>query len=136
MAQSAPAGRDDGVAEARSGNLFAFAWRQSRRHQPWLCLLAVLIVPLTMVPLELQRRIVDRAIGLQNFDLLLWLGAIYLLVAVLQGGLKYLLRLYGGMVGERTVLNLRRAVPTRPRRRGRDGIDRRLGGGAGRRLRR
>jgi ABC-type bacteriocin/lantibiotic exporter with double-glycine peptidase domain len=113
MVQSATAGRDHGVAEARSGNLFAFAWRQTRRHQPWLCLLAGLIIPLTMVPLELQRRIIDGAIGLQNFDLLLWLGAIYLVVALAQGGLKYLLRLYGGMVGERTVLNLRRAVQSR-----------------------
>jgi ABC-type bacteriocin/lantibiotic exporter with double-glycine peptidase domain len=113
MAQSVAAGRDHRVAEARGGNLFAFAWRQSRRHQPWLCLLAVLIVPLTMVPLELQRRIIDRAIGLQNFDLLLWLGAIYLVVALLQGGLKYLLRLYSSTVGERTVLNLRRAVQSR-----------------------
>jgi ABC-type bacteriocin/lantibiotic exporter with double-glycine peptidase domain len=114
MVQSVAAtSRDNRVAEARPGNVFALAWRQSRRHQPWLCLLAVLIIPLTMVPLELQRRIIDRAIGLQDFDLLLWLGAIYLGVAVLQGGLKYLLRLYGAMVGERTVLNLRRAVQAR-----------------------
>jgi ABC-type bacteriocin/lantibiotic exporter with double-glycine peptidase domain len=114
MAQSvAAAGRDHRAAEARAGNVFALAWAQSRRHQPWLCLLAVPIIPLTMVPLELQRRIVDRAIGQQNFDLLLWLGAIYLGVALLQGGLKYLLRLYRGMVGERTILNLRRAVHSR-----------------------
>ena len=97
MAQSMAAHRDRRVASARAGNLFSFAWRQSRRHQPWLCLLAVLIVPLTMVPLELRRRIVDRAIGQQNFDLLLWLGGIYLAVALLQAGLKYLLRLYRGM---------------------------------------
>jgi ABC-type bacteriocin/lantibiotic exporter with double-glycine peptidase domain len=113
MVQSAAAGRDHRVAEARASNVFALAWRQSRRHQPWLCLLAVLIIPLTMVPLELQRRIIDRAIGGQNLDLLLWLGAIYLAVALLQGGLKYLLRLYRGMVGERTVLNLRQAVQSR-----------------------
>jgi ABC-type bacteriocin/lantibiotic exporter with double-glycine peptidase domain len=114
MAQSvAAAGRDHRAPEARTSNVFALAWRQSRRHQPWLCLLAVLIIPLTMVPLELQRRIIDRAIGLQNLDLLLWLGAIYLAAALLQGGLKYLLRLYRGVVGERTILNLRRAVHSR-----------------------
>ncbi|MGH6895861.1 MAG: ABC transporter transmembrane domain-containing protein [Geminicoccaceae bacterium] len=110
MAQTVAAGRDHRMAAARAGNVAAFAWRQSRRHQPWLCLLAVLIFPLTMVPLELQRRIIDRAIGNQNLDLLLWLGAIYLVVVLVQGGLKYLLRLYQGMVSERTVLDLRRAV--------------------------
>jgi hypothetical protein len=109
MAQTA-AGRDHRVAEARGGNVLAFAWRQSRRHQPWLCLLAALIFPLTMVPLELQRRIIDGAIGDEDLDLLLGLGAIYLAVVLLQGGLKYLLRLYQAMVSERTVLGLRRAV--------------------------
>lgn len=110
MAQTVAAHGEEASAEARGGNVFAFAWRQSRRHQPWLCLLAVLIFPLTMVPLELQRRIIDRAIGDQNLDLLLWLGAIYLGVVLLQGGLKYLLRVYAGMVSERTTLDLRRAV--------------------------
>jgi ABC-type bacteriocin/lantibiotic exporter with double-glycine peptidase domain len=110
MAQTAAVDRDHRVAGARGGNVFAFAWRQSRRHQPWLCLLAVLIFPLTMVPLELQRRIIDRGIGEQDLDLLLWLGAIYLVVILVQGGLKYLLRLYRGMVSERAVLDLRRAV--------------------------
>lgn len=110
MSRTMAASRDLRMAELRSGNVFAFAWRQSRRHQPWLCLLAGLIFPLTMVPLELQRRIIDRAIGENDLDLLLWLGACYLAVVVLQGGLKYLLRLYRGMVSERTMLNLRRAV--------------------------
>jgi len=110
MAQTAAVGRDHRVAEARGGNVFAFAWRQSKRHQPWLCLLAVLIFPLTMVPLELQRRIIDRGIGDHNLELLLWLGAVYLGVVLLQGGLKYLLRLYRGMVSERAVLDLRRTV--------------------------
>jgi ABC-type bacteriocin/lantibiotic exporter with double-glycine peptidase domain len=110
MAQTVAAGRDHRTDETRAGNVFAFAWRQSSRHQPWLCLLALLIFPLTMVPLELQRRIIDRAIGDQNIDLLLWLGAVYLGVVLLQGGLKYLLRVYAGMVSERTTLDLRRAV--------------------------
>jgi ABC-type bacteriocin/lantibiotic exporter with double-glycine peptidase domain len=96
MAQTIAAHGEHESAAPRGRNVFAFAWRQSRRHQPWLCLLAALIFPLTMVPLELQRRIVDRAIGNQNLDLLLWLGAIYLAVALLQAGLKYLLRLYRG----------------------------------------
>lgn len=63
-----------------------------------------------MVPLELQRRIIDRGIGEQNLDLVLWLGAIYLAVILIQGALKYLLRLYRGMVSERAVLDLRRTV--------------------------
>ena len=54
--------REEGAATA-APNVSAFAWHESRRHQPWLCLLAALIFPPTMAPLELQRRIVDRAIN-------------------------------------------------------------------------
>jgi ABC-type bacteriocin/lantibiotic exporter with double-glycine peptidase domain len=71
------------------------------------------IFPLTMVPLELQRRIIDRAIGNQNLELLFWLGAIYLGTVVLQGGLKYLLRVYRAFVSECATLHLRRAARDR-----------------------
>ena len=110
MAQMAVAQQYRPRAEKWPDSIFAFAWRDSGRHQPWLCLLAVLIFPLTMVPLELQRRIIDRAIGDQKLELLLWLGAIYLGAVLLQGGLKYLLRVYGAFVGERATLKLRGAV--------------------------
>jgi ABC-type bacteriocin/lantibiotic exporter with double-glycine peptidase domain len=113
MAQTLAASRDFRPAGVRAGNVFAFAWHQSRRHQPGLCLLAALVFPLTMVPLELQRRIIDQAIGDDNLDLLVWLGALYLAVVLLQGGFKYLLRLYRGMVSERIILKLRRVVRAR-----------------------
>ena len=110
MAQTAAAERRYPDADMRPGSVFGFSWRESGQHQPWLCLLAVLVFPLTMVPLELQRRIIDRAIGDQNLDLLFWLGALYLGTVVLQGGLKYLLRIYRAFVGERATLKLRGAV--------------------------
>jgi len=110
MAQTAVARQYQQTVEKWPGSMFAFAWRESARHQPWLCLLAAAIFPLTMVPLELQRRIIDRAIGDQNFELLFWLGAIYLGTVLLQGGLKYLLRVYRALVSERATLHLRRAV--------------------------
>jgi len=100
---------------APAPNVFAFAWRESRRHQPWLCLLAALIFPLTMAPLELQRRMVDQAIGGQELQLLLWLGAAYLGVVLLQGVLKYALQVWRGMVSERTILRLRRRLHDRGR---------------------
>ena len=110
MAQTAVATRFRRRAAKWPGGIFFFAGRESGRHQPWLCLLAALIFPLTMVPLELQRRIIDDAIGDQNLKQLWWLGAIYLGVVLLQGGLKYLLRVYRAFVSERATLNLRRAA--------------------------
>jgi ABC-type bacteriocin/lantibiotic exporter with double-glycine peptidase domain len=110
MAQTAFARHDPQGAKEWPRSIFAFAWRDNARHQPWLCVLAAVIFPLTMVPLELQRRIIDRAIGNQNLELLFWLGAIYLGTVLLQGGLKYLLRIYRAFVSERATLHLRRAA--------------------------
>ena len=110
MAQTALARHYQQRIERWPDSIFRFAWRESARHQPWLCLLAALIFPLTMVPLELQRRIIDRAIGDQNLELLFWLGAIYFGTVLLQGGLKYLLRVYRALVSERATLHLRRAA--------------------------
>ena len=97
-------------AYALPTGLFRFVWQESKRHQVWLCLLAAVVFPLTMVPLELQRRIVDRAIGNEDLRLLVILGAIYLAAVLLQGGLKYLLRFYRGVVSERAIRRLRRRL--------------------------
>jgi ABC-type multidrug transport system fused ATPase/permease subunit len=113
MAQTAAASHYQQRVDAWPDSLFAFAWRESRRHQPWLSLLAAVIFPPTMVPLELQRRIIDRAIGDPNLELLFWLGAIYLGTVVVHGGLKYLLRIYRAFVSECATLHLRRAVRDR-----------------------
>lgn len=90
------------------GGLYRYVWRESGRHQAWLCALAALVFPLSMLPLELQRRIVDRAIGDADVELLGLLGAAYLAVVLVQGALKYVLRFYRGVVSERAIRRLRR----------------------------
>jgi ABC-type bacteriocin/lantibiotic exporter with double-glycine peptidase domain len=92
---------------ALPAGLLRYVWRESRRHQLWLCLLAGAVFPLTMVPLDLQRRIVDHAIEGKDPRLLALLGGAYLAVVLLQGGLKYALRWYRGAVGERAIRRLR-----------------------------
>jgi ABC-type bacteriocin/lantibiotic exporter with double-glycine peptidase domain len=99
-----------------AGELWRYVWRESRPHQLWLCLLAGAVFPLTMVPLELQRRIVDHAIGDKDSRLLALLGSVYLAVVLLQGGLKYALRWYRSLVGERAIRGLRWRVQQASRR--------------------
>ncbi|WP_303979165.1 hypothetical protein [Dongia mobilis] len=82
-------------------SLFAFIWQVSGRKQILLCSLTIIVSLLTTVPLELQRRIVDEAIHTGAVSYLLLLSGIYLVVLLLQGGLKYSLNVYrGGMVEE------------------------------------
>jgi ABC-type multidrug transport system fused ATPase/permease subunit len=61
-----------------------------------------------MAPLELQRRIVNNAIGGEDLPLLGVLAALYLAVVVVQTGLKYLLRVGQAWLGESAIRYTRR----------------------------
>jgi len=68
------------------------------------------LVPLSMVPLELQRRILEDALGRRDMAALIWLSAAYLTVMVVQGGLKYLLNVRRGRLVEDMVRRLRLGI--------------------------
>lgn len=88
-------------------SLYSFIWQSSRRQQVWLVLLTLMVAPMSMIPLELQRRIVDDAIHNQDLSYMLLLCGIYLVVLLVQGGLKYALNVSRGSLVERIALNLR-----------------------------
>ena len=90
--------------------LYSYVVSVSWRQQIPLCLLTFLVFPLTLAPLELQRRIVNEAIGGTDLDLLLWLGALYLAVALGQGGLKFVRNVYLERVGQGVTRRLRRRI--------------------------
>ena len=90
--------------------LFGYIWHSSARHQIVLCLLSVVVFLLSAVPLELQRRIVNDAIGRGATAAILWLALAYAGVALTEGGLKLALNVYRGWVGESTVRDLRRRI--------------------------
>jgi ABC-type bacteriocin/lantibiotic exporter with double-glycine peptidase domain len=124
MVTAADAGGDEATGGAPPEGLFRYVWRESRSHQLGLCALAAVVFPLTMAPLELQRRIIDHAIGGADLRLLGFLGAAYLTVVLLQGGLKYLLRFYRGVVSERAIRRLRqKLLGTEPERSASDDPD-------------
>lgn len=91
-------------------SLYAFIWRTTRRQQVWLVLLTLIVAPMSMVPLELQRRIVDDAIAGGNPRYMLLLCGAYLVVLLVQGGLKYLLNVYRGRLVEDVALKLRSRI--------------------------
>lgn len=91
-------------------SLYAFIWKTSRREQILLCAITLVVAGMSMVPLELQRRIVNDAI--ENADLrgMFLLCGLYLVVLLLQGGLKYWLNVARGGLVERVALQLRRGI--------------------------
>lgn len=90
--------------------LYRYVWRVSGPQQIRLLLLTFAVFPLTMVPLEFQRRIVDTAVAAEDLALILWLGAGYLGVVLVHAVLKYALNVYQGQVSEGVVRTLRRRI--------------------------
>lgn len=81
-------------------SLYGFVWRMSGWRQFVASGLAISVALLAMAPLELQRLIVDDVIVDRNFEMLIWLGAIYLAAIILQQVLKFIMRVYRGWIGE------------------------------------
>jgi len=97
-------------SRAMPRTFFGYVWEVSSRHQSGLCLLSVAVFLLSAVPLELQRRIVNDAIGKGAIDMIVWLAIAYAAVALAEGAVKLWLNIYRSWVSERAVLDLRRGI--------------------------
>ncbi|HTW54287.1 MAG TPA: ABC transporter ATP-binding protein [Stellaceae bacterium] len=93
--------------EFASRGLYGYIWATSGRAQILLALLSVFIFLLDLVPLELQRRIVNDAIGKKAFALLGLLCGIYVVTVLVQGLAKLAWNFYRNCVGEATSRRLR-----------------------------
>ena len=72
-----------------------------------LALLSIFICLVDLVPLELQRRIVNDAISQKAFSLLTFLCGSYLVIALVQGVAKLVWYVYRNSIGEATSQRLR-----------------------------
>ncbi|KGM34345.1 ABC transporter ATP-binding protein [Inquilinus limosus] len=87
--------------------LYRYIWRVSGRDQIFLSILAVAVFLLDLVPLELQRRIVNGALAKHALMQLVLLALLYVATVLAQGGLKLLLNVYRGSVSEAANRRLR-----------------------------
>jgi hypothetical protein len=67
-------------------NIFRYVLASSGWHQAVLVLLAVAVFLLEVVPLELQRRIVDDLVKHRGFRFVIVLAAVYAGTVLAQGG--------------------------------------------------
>ena len=84
----------------RATDLYRFIWRNSSRQQIIACLVALLTLPLTLAPIELQRRMIDDAITNSDLEQLLFLVGIYAIVIILQQGVKFTYNVLRGRMSE------------------------------------
>jgi ABC-type bacteriocin/lantibiotic exporter with double-glycine peptidase domain len=87
----------------RTDELRRFVWEASGMHQFYVGAVAVGVALLNFVPIELQRRVIDIAIANRNVRTLVVLGCIYAATLLLYSGLKYVLMVYQGWVGESAI---------------------------------
>jgi len=102
-----PRSIDDDRGTRPGGSLAGYVWRMSGGHQLGLGALALAVAALAMAPLELQRRLVNEALGEGDLALLARLGMVYLGVVVAAALGKFALRMYQGWLAESAVLATR-----------------------------
>jgi ABC-type multidrug transport system fused ATPase/permease subunit len=81
-------------------SVYRYIWSVSGRRQIALCALTGVVVGLSALPLELQRRIINDAFGPKNVGLLFLYCALYLVVLLIQGVVKYWMNVSRGRTVE------------------------------------
>jgi ABC-type multidrug transport system fused ATPase/permease subunit len=93
-------------------NVFRYVLGTSAPHQLALVVITTGVAIIEVLPLELQRRIVDDLVKHRPYSWVIWLCAGYAGVVLVQGGTKLAFNIYRGWVGERARRDLRRRVHT------------------------
>jgi ABC-type bacteriocin/lantibiotic exporter with double-glycine peptidase domain len=99
-----------GAAPILPRYLYRYIFATSWHHQVPLLVLTVATFLLQVVPLELQRRVVNAAVKNRRYELVLILCGVYLAAVVVQGLIKLAMNVYRGWIGERAKRDLRRRL--------------------------
>jgi ABC-type multidrug transport system fused ATPase/permease subunit len=89
-----------------------FSWIFSGDVKLQFLLIGIILITVfaRVLPLEMQKRIVNQAIFLRKIDLLLLYSGIYLAAVVASGGLKFLITYLESLIGERALAEMRKAL--------------------------
>ncbi len=89
-----------------------FSWVIAGKLKLQILLVGVIIITVfaRVVPLEMQKRIVNEAINLRKLDLLLIYCGIYLAAVVVAGGLKYWISYLQNSIGEHALAEMRKQL--------------------------
>ncbi|EMG38333.1 ABC-type multidrug transport system, ATPase and permease component [Desulfocurvibacter africanus PCS] len=91
-------------------SLFHWVWRSSMLLQGILLAVIVVTVMTRVLPLEMQKRIINQAINLRRMDLLLLYCGYYLAAVLLASGLKFVINWLQTSLGEQALADLRQAL--------------------------
>jgi ABC-type bacteriocin/lantibiotic exporter with double-glycine peptidase domain len=90
--------------------IFRYVIRATGHHQIVLVLLTIAVFLLEIVPLEMQRRVINDLVKHREYHMIVVLCAAYCGTVLVQGGTKLILNIYRGWVGEWATRDLRHRV--------------------------
>ena len=91
-----------------ASSLLTYVWRMSEWHQVCVCLIAIVVAALSLIPIELQRRIVNEVVETQDLPMLARFGIVYALVILVHQAVKFGLWMYQSWLTESATRYTRR----------------------------
>jgi ABC-type multidrug transport system fused ATPase/permease subunit len=91
-------------------SLFSWVLSSNIKLQILLLLIIAITVFARVLPLEMQKKIINEAINLRKIDLLLFYCGIYLVAVIVSSGLKFLINLLQNAIGQRALADMRKAL--------------------------
>ncbi len=91
-------------------SLFSWVFAGNVKLQIMLLVIIIVMVFARVVPLEMQKRIVNEAINLRNINLLFMYCGIYLVAVIFFSALKYLTNVLQTLITQRSTARMRKAL--------------------------
>ncbi|MFC1516407.1 ABC transporter ATP-binding protein/permease [Thermodesulfobacteriota bacterium] len=91
-------------------SLFSWVFSGNIKLQIFLLFVIVITVFARVLPLEMQKRIVNEAINLRKIDLLFVYCGVYLAAVVVASGLKYIINTIQTLISQRATSGMRKAL--------------------------
>ncbi len=87
-----------------------FSWIFAGNLKLQILILAIILITVfaRVLPLEMQKRIVNQAIKLSDMDMLLLYCGIYLVAVIVASGLKFLINMLETIISQRTLARMRK----------------------------
>ena len=91
-------------------SLYSWAFTKYLRLQALLLAIIVVMVATRVLPLEMQKRVINQAIGMRDMDALYLYSGMYLGFVVLSSTLKYVTNILQSYIGQKVLLEMRQGL--------------------------
>ena len=107
MSKEAGIGMDAPQKSVVKRSLYSWVWSGNAKLQIVIVLIITITVGARVLPMEMQKRIVNQAISMKDLNLLYLYSAIYLASLLLATGLKYVITILQTLISQRVLARMR-----------------------------